>query len=481
MNNAFYRKVGFGLAPGQEAPADPLKWALGQVDEMPPLPWPNKLPTSAEQLAREGEEVYTDRKVLREKHKTDRNAYRAARKALKIRLGKEFYHAQEDIVRTHAALHSGAPIYERLTMFWANHFALSDKDNLKQYQSGPMYREIIRPGLAGKFSDLLREVTISWPMIQHLDNSQSEGPQSKQGRWRKQNKGEATTINENHARELLELHTVSPAAGYTQRDVIQLTYIMTGWRVGYSKKRLECNPVVFKSEYHQPGAHEVLGKKYKQRNLDSKNKLLDVMDDLARHPSTYRYISWKLARHFITDEPSEEMIAPIIKAWEDSDGYLPAVHAALIEQVWAHGAAHHKFQMPAIWLTQMLNMSGMEALPSAKVMADFSFEREPSKHIRTIQRALNELGHEPLASEQPNGYPDTEASWISPEFLIRRMALASRFYRICRSEFDSHTAMEASARQNFAPEDDVMRLVYQQGDSTQRFTLFFNHPRMLKA
>ena len=481
MNRAFYRQVGFGLAPGQHAPADPLKWALNQIEEMPPLPWPNRLPTSAEQLAREGEEVYTDRKVLREKFKTDRKAYRAAREALKIRMGKRFYQAQEDIVRTHAALYSGAPIYERLTMFWANHFALSDKDNLKQYQSGPMYREIIRPGLAGKFSDLLREVTISWPMIQHLDNSQSEGPQSKSGRWRKQNREEASTINENHARELLELHTVSPAAGYTQRDVIQLTYIMTGWRVGYSKKRLECNPVVFKSEYHQPGAHEVLGKKYKQRDLTGKNKLLDVMEDLARHPSTYRFISWKLARHFITDEPTEEMITPIIKAWEDSDGYLPAVHAALIHQVWAHGAAYQKFQMPAIWLTQMMNISGIDLMPPPEVMADFDFSAEPSGTIRGLEKVLREIGHQPLASEQPNGYPDTMAEWVSPEFLLRRMGVAKRlFNRNGTGVIDMRNFIDWAER-NFDDARDVIALTERSIYSAERFTLFFNHPRMLKA
>ena len=126
-----------------------------------------------------------------------------------------------------------------------NHFAISEKDFLAEFSTGPYQREIIRPNMVKTFEDMVLSVTTSWCMIHHLDNSESFGPNSKKGmEWRE-------TINENHARELLELHTVSPNAGYTQEDVIQLAYIMTGWSHKWSRKNLETGDVWFDQEMHQ--------------------------------------------------------------------------------------------------------------------------------------------------------------------------------------------------------------------------------------
>ena len=124
----------------------------------------------------------------------------------------------------------------KLWFFWANHFAIVDKDFLPNYHTGPYQRESIRLNLNQSFEKLVYDATISWAMISNLDNSDNEGPKSKDAKaeWRRKKKRPAT-INENHARELLELHTVSPEAGYTQEDVTQLAYIMTGWNLVWSK------------------------------------------------------------------------------------------------------------------------------------------------------------------------------------------------------------------------------------------------------
>ena len=156
------------------------------------------------------------------------------------------------------------------------------------------------------FEDMVQEVTRSWCMIHHLDNSESVGPNSKRGIESRD------TINENHARELLELHTVSPEAGYTQDDVINLAYIMTGWGHKWNNKVLETGDVWFDQDKHQKGEKIVLGKKYKN---EGKRELSKVIHDLSNHPQCIKFVSTKLCRHFITDNPTKDMVDPVIKAW----------------------------------------------------------------------------------------------------------------------------------------------------------------------
>ena len=159
---------------------------------------------------------------------------------------------------------------------------------------------------------MVYEVTTSWAMIHHLDNSESAGPRSKTAKedWRRRKK-EPATINENHARELLELHTVSPKAGYTQNDVIELSKIMTGWQQKWNKTQLETANVTFNQEYHEPGKKKVFEKEYKS----GKKALKVVIKDLVNHPNCRDFVATRLCRFLITDEPTEEMKKPIIQAF----------------------------------------------------------------------------------------------------------------------------------------------------------------------
>ena len=132
---------------------------------------------------------------------------------------------------------------------------------------------------------------------------------------------------------------------------------MAGWEHPWSKKREECNPVKFNQKKHQPGKHTVLGKTYKQRGISSKAKLFDILDDLAQNPHTRRFIAFKLCRHFIADHPTDAMLAPIIKAWEETDGHLPSIHKALVEVIYEFTDHELKFQNPEIWLLQVIKMT----------------------------------------------------------------------------------------------------------------------------
>ncbi len=475
MKKNFFRKVGFGISPDQIVPEDPVSWAQNQVDKVPPLIWDNKIRSGEEMLNYYAEWVYTDREILRKKHKGNRKAYEDEKNQLRHKVGIRYFENLEICIRQNTALKSGAPVFERLWLFWCNHFAIIDKDAMPQFTTGPYQRETIRTNMSGSFETLLKEATLGWSMIHNLDNSESIGPHSEWGKNRRK-RGKLATVNENHARELLELHTISPAAGYSQEDVVQLSYIMAGWEHEHTKKRKECNPVRFNHKKHEPGNHKVLEKRYKQRGLSPKNKLLDVLKDLAAHPETKRFIAYKLCKHFLTDNPTEEMIAPIIAAWEKSGGNLPTIHKALLKVVYDHADKEAKFQNPEIWMLQMVNMVGGSWPLQADEMK-YNFKIKPNNNQRRPHFFMKEIGYEPYRAIQPNGYSDMESDWISPELLIRRMSapkeIAKR--RISLKNF------EEMIEKNFDNPEEIKALIYGVKSPSTMMQLIFPSYRMLKT
>ena len=213
----FFRKVAFGIGPSEEAPSDPLKWALDQVNYVPELSWTGKIYSEKELRKHYRDWVYGDRKVLRKKYKDNKTLYKTHKDILRHKTGQKFWESLEISIRHNEGINSTSPVLAKLWMFWGNFFAISEKDFLANYSTGAYQREIIRPNLNQTFEKMVYDVTTSWAMIHHLDNSESAGPKSVTASedWRRKKK-EPATINENHARELLELHTVSPQAGYTQ-------------------------------------------------------------------------------------------------------------------------------------------------------------------------------------------------------------------------------------------------------------------------
>ena len=268
MSLNFFRRVAFGFSPTDKKPDDPLLLALDQLNTVPEFLWPGSIPTEKELRKKYGEWVYGDREVLRKKFKNDKNEYKKAKDDLRLKTGERYFELNEHAIRHYQIKYSQQPVFERFWLFWGNHFAISEKDFLAEFSTGPYQREIIRPNMVKTFEDMVQSVTTSWCMIHHLDNSESVGPNSRRGLESRD------TINENHARELLELHTVSPSAGYTQEDVIQLAYIMTGWGHKWSRKNLETGDVWFDQEKHQKGDKKVLGVKYKN---DAKRELAKVI------------------------------------------------------------------------------------------------------------------------------------------------------------------------------------------------------------
>ena len=479
MYNSFYRKVGFGIGINDKVPTNPLKWATDQLDEIPELLWTGWIPSEKEMRIKYGEWIYGDRKVLRKKYKNDKNAYRKAKDKLSIQTGERFFELNEHAIRHYQTKYSNQPVFERFWLFWGNHFAISEKDSLADFSTGPYQREIIRPNMIKTFEDMVQEVTKSWCMIHHLDNSESVGPNSKRGIESRD------TINENHARELLELHTVSPEAGYTQDDVINLAYIMTGWGHKWNNKVLETGDVWFDQDKHQKGEKIVLGKKYKN---EGKRELSKVIHDLSHHPQCIKFVSTKLCRHFITDNPTKEMVDPVIKAWTNSNGNLIKIHKAVIKQAYKNNNFTYKFQLPEVWIMQLSRIFDLNLpIPSKKMNYEFKFE--PSNRQEQLTWYLNEVGHSPYRPKQPNGWSDYEVDWISPELLLRRLWFASNeIPNHVKIENYSHSFMSLCLERNFDNHERMTSMIEDlkinkitKNDLEKIYGIICNLPWVLKA
>ena len=475
----FFRKVAFGISPNEEVPSDPLIWAQNQVDEIPNISWKGKIYSEKELRKHYRDWVYGDRKVLRKKYKDNKTLYKTHKDILRHKTGQKFWESLEISIRHNEGINSNHPVLAKLWMFWGNFFAISEKDFLANYSTGAYQREIIRPNLNQSFEKMVYDVTTSWAMIHHLDNSESAGPKSVTAgeEWRRRKK-EPATINENHGRELLELHTVSPKAGYTQEDVIQLAYIMTGWQHRWSKQNLETGNVWFNSEYHQRGKKTVLGKEYKR----GKKALAAVIKDLVNHPNCRDFVAERLCRYLITDEPTKDMKQPIIDAFKKSDGHLPEIHKAAIKVAFDYNDKYKKFQTPENWLIQVAKIADLNWPPSPDLMDKYELGQKPFDSQREPERLLRNIGHHPYRAKQPNGWSDHSDDWISPELLIRRLVYAKASHNFTKMENNKNAEYyEQMVEKNFDNPSKIMKYLNQKNRSVEKHTLLFNHPEFLKA
>ena len=475
----FFRKVAYGIGPNEQAPSDPLKWALDQVNDVPELSWKGKIYSEKELRKHYRDWVYGDRKILIKKYKDNKTLYKTHKDILRHKTGQKFWESLEISIRHNEGINSSHPVLAKLWMFWGNFFAISEKDFLANYSTGAYQREIIRPNLNQTFEKMVYDVTTSWAMIHHLDNSESAGPKSVTAgeEWRRRKK-EPATINENHARELLELHTVSPKAGYTQDDVIQLAYIMTGWQHRWSKKNLETGNVWFNSEYHQTGKKNVLGKEYK----NGKKALAVVIKDLVNHPNCRDFVAERLCKFLITDEPTKEMKQPIIDAFEKSDGQMTEIHRAAIKVAFDYNDKYKKFQTPENWLIQVAKIADLNWPPSPDLMDKYELGQKPFGSHREPERLLRNIGHHPYRAKQPNGWSDHSADWISPELLIRRLVYAKASYNFAKMENNKNAEYYVKmVENNFDNPSKIMKYLNQKNRSVEKHTLLFNHPEFLKA
>ncbi len=287
--------------------------------------------------------------------------------------------------RFDAAIGAEIGFVERLVWFWSNHFCISADKIVEMV--GPYEREAIRPHVLGRFADLLQTVESHPGMLFYLDNVESMGADSTAGINR--DKG----LNENLARETLELHTLGVRSGYTQADVTSFANVLTGWSWIKPEDPDRGGEFIFMKRLHQPGDQIVLGKRYPDTGFDQGRA---VLADLARHPATAHHIAEKLACHFVADAPPPSLVAKLAKTFKDSDGNLKEVAKTLVtaEESWA--PQRQKLKPPAEWIAGALRLTGAQAAM-------------PIGPIMNAQATLGAPLWRPLA---PNGYADTEAAWI---------------------------------------------------------------------
>ena len=332
-------------------------------------------------------------------------AEREERKAI-LKNGFDLYQ-KEMKARFEYAVTTDTPLIERMVMFWSNHFAVSFKGKPQMAGLVGVYeREAIRPHVLGKFSDMLRAVVGHPAMLVYLDNVQSFGPNSVIGKRR--GKG----LNENLAREILELHTLGVDGGYTQEDVIGFAKILTGWTV--KPPRFGGGGFNFIKYVHEPGAHEVLGKTYDQ---DGQAQGVEVLKDLARHPSTARFIATKMVRHFITDKPSVSIIRKLEQTFKRTDGDLAEMMRAIIgmRETWVD-------PLPKVKTPYEMIVSSFRALGASPDVLDF----------KRIAQSLALLDHVPFQAPSPQGWPDTAQDWLSPNATINRVEWCHAFAQVMR-------------------------------------------------
>jgi uncharacterized protein (DUF1800 family) len=301
-------------------------------------------------------------------------------------------------VRFDAGLGADIGFVERLVWFWSNHFCIS-ADKIVE-MAGPFEREAIRPHVLGRFADLLLAVESHPGMLFYLDNVQSMGANSTAGITR--DKG----LNENLAREILELHTLGVRSGYTQADVTSFANVITGWTWLRPEEPIHGGEFAFVQRLHEPGAKTVLGKVYPDTGVGQGRA---VLADLARHPATAQHIAVKLARHFVADVPPPSLVAKLARTFSDSEGNLKDVSKTLVTADESWTAARTKLKPPAEWTIGMLRL-----MPAPQTI--------PVGRILGTQAMLGAALWRPLS---PNGYPDTEAAWI--DGVPRRLDIATGF------------------------------------------------------
>jgi uncharacterized protein (DUF1800 family) len=291
---------------------------------------------------------------------------------------------------------------ERLVAFWSNHFCISaNKGPLARMWAGAFEREAIRPHVLGPFADMLKAVEQHPAMLFFLDNQQSLGPDSRAGINRKRG------LNENLAREIMELHTLGVGSGYNQDDVTSLARIITGWTfVGRQGILGTPGSFVFNANAHQPGPQTLLGKTYEADGVEQGEAALA---DIARHPSTAKFIATKFARHFVADEPSPALVARLRDVFTNTDGDLKALALALVDSDEAWAAPLTKLRSPYEFL-----------VATGRLLA-----RVPDD-AGIYLGGLNVLGQPLWSPAGPNGFPDTNAAWAAPEGIKLRLDIAAQ-------------------------------------------------------
>ncbi len=302
------------------------------------------------------------------------------------------------------AVYGNKQLQEVLTDFWFNHFNVYLDKGADRYLVTSYERDAIRPNVLGKFSDILQATAESPAMLWYLDNWQSVSPESQTRRRVRPAKGKTRGLNENYARELLELHTLGVDGGYTQKDIVEIARCFTGWTI---KEPYMGAAFEFNDRVHDKGEKIVLGVTIPAGG--GKEDGMKVLDILAHHPSTARFLSRKLAQRFVADNPPEELVKAMAAKFQKSGGDLRETMKVLFDskEFWSQGAYKAKIKSPFEMVASALRATE----------ADVSF-------ASGVANRIGEFGQPLYRKQEPTGYSNKSEEWVNSASLLARMNFA---------------------------------------------------------
>ncbi|HRE21872.1 MAG TPA: DUF1800 family protein [Rhabdaerophilum sp.] len=308
---------------------------------------------------------------------------------------------------------------ERWVAFWSNHFCVAlRRGQIMQGLTGAYERVVIRAHAFGRFGDMLVAVETHPAMLHYLDQRQSVGPNSPAGKRR--TKG----LNENLAREILELHTLGVGGGYSQQDVTNFAKALTGWSISNFEEMIDgYGGFFFAPNRHEPGPQVVLGKSYPDTG---KGQGLSILADLAQHPATARFVAGKVARHFVSDTPAASLVARLEQDFRRSGGDLASLARSLL-------TAPESWQGPTTKLRT----------PYEFVVASLRATDTPVDRVPRFLNALNLMGQPLWNPEGPNGHADGFAIVASPKAIKTRLEFALQLARPAAGKIDPRERAEA--------------------------------------
>lgn len=417
-------RFGLGARGDDRVGGEPRRWLKAQFSAYQPQPaMLAALSTRGEIAAQLADNLEAVRAVVGKNATSDAADPRKAMRK-EARQDARAQHVAQVGARMRMAVASDTPFIERLVHFWANHFAVSADKLTTVGFAGMLEFEAIRPHLLGRFADMLVAVEQHPAMLLYLDQAQSIGPDSALGSRVAARGIRKAGLNENLAREILELHTLGVRTGYTQADVTEFARAMTGWTVagigrGPAARLLAGTAApgafLFVPQIHEPGDRTIVGRRYPAAG---EAQARAVLADLAVHPATAQHIATKLARHFVADDPPAALVAKLKAVFLKSGGDLPSLYGALIDAPEAWASAPSKFKTPWEWSVSAFRALGLKETPDLAVVG-----------------MLNELGQPVWRPGSPAGFDDVAVRWAGPDALMKRVEVAQRL--AARSNIDA--------------------------------------------
>jgi uncharacterized protein (DUF1800 family) len=356
----------------------------------------------------------------------------------------------EALARIQRATIADCGFTERLVTFWSNHFCISaSKGEPARIWAGSFEREAIRPFVLGRFSDMLRAVEQHPAMLFFLDNQQSIGPTSKAGQNGKRG------LNENLAREIMELHTLGVDGGYSQGDVTTLARIITGWTFAGREGKIGApGSFAFNANAHEPGTQTLMGRRYDDTGVTQGEAALA---DIARHPATAKFIATKFAQHFVADTPPPALVAKLEAVFRKTDGDLKAMSLALLDADEAWSAPLTKMRSPYEYL-----------IATGRILA--RIPDDPNRYIGS----LNTLGQPLWTPPGPNGFADSNAAWAAPEGIRLRLDIAAQISSRIADSIDARELLDVVAGE--AASNDTRQTVARAETRQQALALLLMSP-----